>query len=290
MSRRTSLAVLWVAYLWTAVVGWVVGVLLPVESPLVLAAVIDLFATLMIFVFSVIFDNSSVYDPFWSVAPMGLAFYWLVSGWSPEELNWRALAAVTLVILWGTRLTWNFLSGWGGMRHEDWRYVEFRERTGRAYWLMSLLGFHLVPTAIVLIACLPVYVACSRPGPVGAMDVAAVLVTVIGITIEAVADAQLRAAVKSGGLGDQTFRGGLWRFSRHPNYFGEIVFWWGIFLFALGAGLEFWWTGVGAVCVTLLFLLVSLPLIETRMATRRDDYERVVAETSRLIPFPPRNR
>jgi steroid 5-alpha reductase family enzyme len=290
MSRRTSLAVLWAAYLWTAAVCWAVSDFLPVESPLVLAAVIDLIATLMIFVFSAIFDNSSVYDPFWSVAPVGLAGFWLVSGWSPEEINWRALAAVALVILWGARLTWNFLSGWGGMQHEDWRYAGFRDTTGRAYWLVSLFGFHLVPTVIVFTACLPVYVSCTRSGPIGVMDLAAIVVTVSGIAIEAVADAQLRAAVRSGGAGTRTFRGGLWKFSRHPNYFGEIVFWWGLVLFALGVGLEYWWTAAGASAVTVLFLLVSLPLIETRMASRRADYGQVVAETSRLVPLPPRNR
>jgi len=290
MSQRTSRAVLWAVYLSTAVVAWAVSSFLPVESPLILSAVIDLVAMMMIFGFSVIFDNSSVYDPFWSVAPMGLAGYWIVSGWTSHEVNWRALAAVALVMLWGSRLTWNFLSGWDGIRHEDWRYLGFRETAGRAYWLVSFFGFHLFPTLIVYVACLPVYVACTRSGSFGPLDAAAVVVTLGGIAIEAVADAQLTAAVRSGGVAGRTFRGGLWRFSRHPNYFGEIVFWWGLVLFAVGAGVEFWWTAVGAAGVTALFLVVSLPLIEKRMASRRDDYGRVVAETSRLIPLPTRTR
>ncbi|MEX1312432.1 MAG: DUF1295 domain-containing protein [Candidatus Sulfomarinibacteraceae bacterium] len=284
MSRRTSLAVLWAAYLWTIAVAWAAGSFLPIESPLVMGLVIDLLATLMIFVFSVIFDNSSVYDPYWSVAPIFLAGYWSWSAWGHSGGHLRAVMVVVLVALWGVRLTANFLTHWQGMRHEDWRYEDFRGRAGSAYWVVSFFGFHLVPTLVVFAACVPVYVACTSSNRLGGLDVLAAAVTLTAIAVETVADRQMRAAVAGGNLGDRTFRGGLWSVSRHPNYLGEIGFWWGIYLFALAADPGRWWTVFGPLAVTILFLTVSLPLIEERMRARRVDYETVSREVPLLIP------
>jgi steroid 5-alpha reductase family enzyme len=290
MSRRTSLAVLWAAYLWTIAVAWAVGSFLPLDSPLAKGLIVDLVATLMIFVFSVIFDNSSVYDPFWSVAPIFLAGYWVWCGWDLPAGHSRAVAVLVLVSLWGLRLTANFLTRWRGMGHEDWRYEEIRRRTGSAYWIVSLFGIHVLPTLIVFAACVPVFFACTSSRPFGALDVVAAVVTLVAIILEGVADAQMRRAVAAGNLGNRTFRGGLWNISRHPNYVGEIGFWWGLYLFALGADPAAWWTFVGPLAVTILFLTVSLPMIESRMRTRRSDYEAVSEEVAMLIPrfFPRR--
>jgi steroid 5-alpha reductase family enzyme len=287
MSRRTSLAVIWAAYLWTIAVSWAIGSFLPVDSPLAKAAIIDVIATVMVFAFSVIFNNSSFYDPFWSVAPIFLAGYWTMNGWDGSGAHWRALFVMLLVTLWGVRLTVNFLTRWRGMRHEDWRYEDFRERAGSAYWVVSFFGFHLVPTIIVFAACVPVYYACTGGQAFGLIDVVATVVTLIAILIETVADAQMRSAVANGDMSDTTFRGGLWNYSRHPNYFGEVVFWWGLYLFALGVDTGLWWTIFGPLGVTVLFLVVSLPLIEDRMRRRRPDYEHVRLEVSALIPWPP---
>jgi steroid 5-alpha reductase family enzyme len=289
MSRRTSLAVIWAAYLWTIAVSWAIASFLPVESPLVKALVIDVIATVMVFAFSAIFNNSSFYDPFWSVAPIFLAGFWTMQGWwAGSGDNWRAVVVTGLVALWGIRLTTNFLTRWRGMRDEDWRYEAFRENTGSAYWVVSFFGFHLAPTLIVFAACVPVFFACTSQRPFGLIDVIATVVTTLAIIIETVSDAQMRSAVARDDLSETTFRGGLWKYSRHPNYFGEVLFWWGLYCFALGAGAEYWWTIFGPLGVTALFLFVSLPLIEDRMQRRRPDYEQVRAQVSALIPWPPK--
>lgn len=289
MSRRTSLAVIWAAYLWTIAVSWAVASFLPVESPLYKAAAAYLVATVMIFVFSVIFDNSSIYDPFWSVAPILLSVYWTIDVWDVTGGNPRALLVVTLVTIWGVRLTANFLTHWRGMRHEDWRYSDFRDRTKSTFWLVSFFGFHLAPSAIVFAACLPVSIACTSATPFGAVDVAATGVTLLAIIIESLADAQMRRAVAAGDFTTATFRGGLWAYSRHPNYFGEVLFWWGLYLFSLAADIGSWWTVLGPLGVTCLFLFVSLPLIESRMRRRRPDFNRVREQIPALFPRFPRN-
>lgn len=278
------------AYLWALVVALSIGLLIPVESPLIKAGIVYLIATVMVFAVSVIFDNSSVYDPYWSVAPIVMTGYWLARAPEDPSANLRGLIVFTLVTVWGIRLTSNFLSHWKGMQHEDWRYEGIRKKTGGNYWLVSFFGIHLFPTVIVFAACIPVFFACVTRRPPGVMDVVAVGVTVIAIVIETVADAQMRRAVASGACDGSTFRGGLWAYSRHPNYLGEMMFWWGMYLFGLAAGLEFWWTFFGPLGVTVLFLSVSIPMIETRMVERRSDYRRIQTEVSKLVPWFPKHR
>ncbi len=201
MSRKTSLSVMWAAYLWAIAIALTIGSQLPVDSPLVKAGIVDLIATVMIFAISVIFDNSSIYDPYWSVAPIVMTGYWVLSAPGDLAANRRALVVFVLVAVWGVRLTMNFLTHWKGMHQEDWRYVEFREKAGRFYWAVSFVGIHLVPSVIVFAGCVPIYSACSTGGPMGVMDVVAGVVTLSAIVIETVADAQMRAAVARGGDG-----------------------------------------------------------------------------------------
>jgi len=289
-SRSTSLALIWGSYLWTLVVAGSIGWLLPIESALIKAGVVDLIATVMIFAISAIFDNSSVYDPYWSVAPVVMVGYWVWRGSGDSDTDWRAAIVLSLVAIWGIRLTWNFIRHWRGLDHEDWRYAAYREQGRTIYWLVSFFGFHLVPTLVVFAACVPVFFAVNGGGGMGLIDGLAIVVTGAAIGIETVADAQMRAFTAAGKGRGSTFRGGLWAASRHPNYFGEILFWWGLYLFALGADTGNWWTVFGPIGVTVLFLAVSLPLIETRMRQRRDDYEQVQKEISRLVPWFPKKR
>lgn len=247
----------------------------------------SLAATVVVFGFSRGADNSSVYDPYWSVAPIAIVAYWFATtpGGAPSL---RAVMILTLVTAWGLRLTHNFLRHWSGLGHEDWRYADFRVTAGRLYWPVSFLGFHLFPTLIVFAGCVPIHSALHAPRGLGLLDGLAVLVTAGAIVIESTADAQLRAHVRKRSDHRSTFRGGLWAYSRHPNYFGEVLFWWGLFLFALAADPQLYWTVFGPLGVTALFATVSLPLIERRMLQRRADHERVRAEVSILIPWFPR--
>jgi len=290
MSRKTGLSVMWAAYLWAIAIALTIGSQLPVASPLIKAGIVDLIATVMIFAISVVFDNSSIYDPYWSVAPIVMTGYWVLSASGDEIASLRGVVVLFLVAAWGIRLTVNFIAHWKGMQHEDWRYEEYREKAGRLYWVVSFFGFHLIPTVIVFAGCVPIYFACTSRIALGAMDAVAVVITLAAVVVETVADAQMRAAQATGEYDSATFRGGIWAFSRHPNYLGEIMFWWGMYFFGLAADLGYWWTIFGPLGVTVLFLVVSLPLIETRMVERRADYREVQAEVSKLVPWFPKRR
>jgi steroid 5-alpha reductase family enzyme len=272
------------AYLLALSAALAVGSLIPSDvSPLWTALLADVVATLVVFGFSVWLNNSSMYDPYWSVAPLPLGVYFAL----PDGLSARALLVLFGITVWGARLTYNFFRGWHGLAHEDWRYVRIRQKTGRAYWLVSLLGIHLFPTLMVFAGCLPLYAAFA-PGArsLNLIDLLACVVTAAAIAIEAIADAQLRRfRLRADRQPDEIMAEGLWARSRHPNYFGEMLFWWGLWLFAVAAGPGNLWTGVGALAITLMFRLVSLRLLETRMLERRPAYAARIRGLPAFVPY-----
>jgi len=201
----------------------------------------------------------------------------------------RQVIVLVLVAAWAARLTGNFLRGWRGLGHEDWRYVDFRASSGGAYWLVSFFGIHLFPTVIVFVACLSLFPALSAgTRAFGVLDLVAIGVTAAAIAIEATADEQLRRFRRTAGGPGRTLTTGLWARSRHPNYFGEVLFWWGLFLFGLAADPAWWWSVVGPLTVTLMFVFVSIPMLDRRMLARRTDYAERMRSVPGLVPFPRR--
>jgi steroid 5-alpha reductase family enzyme len=153
---------------------------------------------------------------------------------------------------------------------------------------VSFGGIHLFPTVQVYLACLPLYPALVSGRSFGWLDAVAGLVTLIGVGFELVADNQLRRFVRANPPRAAILETGLWAWSRHPNYFGEITFWWGLWLFGLAADPGWWWTVVGPLAITLMFRFASLPMIETRMAERREGWAAHAERVPLLVPRPPR--
>jgi len=283
-SRGISLAVCALAYLGAFFAGaYVVQTLFGIE-PLVALGSANLAAVIVIFTFSVAYDNSSLFDPYWSVAPP-LAALFCVTQADPQVPGTRQALVVTLLLVWSVRLTADWARSWEGLRHEDWRYVDLRARTGRAYWLVSFLGIHLAPAAVLLLATAPVAVALATgTHPLGPLDAVATLVTGGAIAIEATANAQLRRHRREAPAGATCARG-LWAYSRHPNYFGEMSFWWGLYLFAVAARPEVGWLVVGPLAITLMIVFVSIPLLDRCSLERRPDYARHMQRVSAVVPW-----
>ena len=279
------------AYIAAGAVALATGRLSPFDDAIAVAAAADVAATVTIFAFSLAFRNSSFYDAYWSVAPPVILGYWILSAGNPEIDILRRGACVSLVAIWAVRLTYNWARGWQGLSHQDWRYADIEAKTGPWYWAVSFIGIHMFPTVVVFLGCLPIYsVLTVGSRPFGALDAAAVLVTGTAIALEAAADQQLRTFVTTRRSRSELLASGLWAWSRHPNYLGEILFWWGIFLFGLAADPSSWWTGVGALSITIMFRFVSLPLIETRMLANKPDYKAQIERTNLLVPWFPRSR
>lgn len=250
----------------------------------------DVAATLVIFAFSARWNNSSFYDAYWSVIPMWIAPYLAYLGWTSGADRTRTLLATVLVLAWGARLTHNWARGWTGLAHEDWRYVRLQTITGKYYWLVSLLGIHLFPTVQVFLGCLPLVFVMTEPNAAfGWLDILAALVTATGIAFEYFADNQLRDYVLHRKQPGETMTEGLWGWSRHPNYFGELCFWAGLWLFGVAAvGFEPWWLVVGFAALAAMFHFISIPMIEKRMLSKRHDYEQVQQRISRIVPWFPK--
>lgn len=261
--------------------GWI-----PVDpDPLAIAAVADVIGTVVIFGFSMGLRNSSMYDAYWSVAPLPIAAWWATLPEAAEGNPVRQALAVGLLTLWAVRLTWNWASGWPGLHHEDWRYIRLAEQSGPAWPLVSFLGVHMMPTVLVFLGMLPLWPALTSDAPLGVLDAVAAVVMLGAILLEMVADLQLRAFARTRTDPSEVMTTGVWSWSRHPNYLGEIGVWLGLFGFGLAADLGAWWTGIGVVSMVLLFVGISIPLMERRMLRKRPHYAEVQQRISMLVPF-----
>lgn len=247
----------------------------------------SLAATLAVFAASVVFDNSSLFDPYWSVAPIAAALWLVARAPHPSARTW---IAVLLTSAWGLRLTWNWARGWRGLGQEDFRYVDLRAQSGRAYWLVSLSGIHLFPALLVWLGSWSLTVAIGSRVPLGWLDAAGVALAVFAIALETIADRELRAFVTSPHDPGAICARGPWAWSRHPNYLGEISFWWGLALLALGADRSALGCLAGPVAITLLFNVVSIPLMEKHMTAKRPGYAAHCQRVSRLLLWPRRSQ
>jgi steroid 5-alpha reductase family enzyme len=283
-SRWVGFGLVTMAYAAAGLVAWAVAATAPGDRPLWHTFEADLAATVVVFQVSAVAGNASLYDPYWSVAPAVVVVAWAL--WRGDA-SARQILVLTLVLIWAVRLTANWAVGWRGLGHEDWRYVRLREQRPPwlPFWVVNLTGIQLMPTLVVFAGLLPVWPATTRlERPFGVLDVLAVVVTAGAILIEAVADLQLRRFAADPAHRGQILDSGLWRYSRHPNYLGEIGFWWGLWLFGLAAAPGWWWSVAGPALMVLLFALVSVPMMDRRSAERRPAYARHMREVPALLP------
>ncbi|MGB0098898.1 MAG: DUF1295 domain-containing protein [Nocardioides sp.] len=290
MSRAASLTRVALAYAVAIAVGaaWLYAG--PDTGRLWLDALVaDVLATLVIFGFSRLHHNSSFYDAYWSVVPPLLAIYW----WSesiPDTNDLRSWLVVGVILVWAVRLTGNWIHTFPGLHHEDWRYELLREGRSPAMALVvDLFAIHLIPTLQVFLAMVPAYVAVTIVGrDVGWLDALAVAIGLGAVLLELVADTQMHRFVRTREPG-QVMDRGLWGWSRHPNYLGELGFWFALAVFGLAASpSDWWWVFVGFLAMLALFVFASIPMMERRSLERRPTYQGVIDRVPMLVPRPPR--
>ena len=198
----------------------------------------------------------------------------------------RAALVLALGTLWAVRL-----SGHIAWRHrgqpEDRRYGAMRARHGSSFAAKSLMLVFGLQAVLATVVALPLAAAIASPSPWNALDVLGAAVFAAGFALEAVADAQLARFKSNPAQAGRVMDWGLWRYSRHPNYFGECALWWGLWLIAAGAGA--WWTIVSPLLMTLLLLRVSgVTLLEQDIEGRRPSYRDYIRRTNAFIPGRPR--
>ena len=259
---------------------WMIGSQLPI---LVFVFLADIIGTFVIFIFSTIFKNASLYDPYWSVTPLIITIFYILNSGS---LSLRNIIVTIFVFVWSIRLTYNWSRQWKGLSHEDWRYKDLRTKNGKKFWIVNLFGIQMMPTILVYLGTLSIYtVFYMNNQNLTILDIIAFIIILSAVLCETLADQQLNNFIKHRNSQEETIKSGLWKFSRHPNYFGEILFWWGLYVFSLSTSLESWWFIIGPLSITLLFLAVSIPLMEKKNMMTKPSYEEYKKDVSKLIPW-----
>ncbi len=235
---------------------------------------------------SVIKKDASIVDPFWSLGFLAISLSSLVTN---GLYSMPQLLVLAFVALWALRLSaYLFVRNYG--HPEDPRYQEFRRHFGpERYWWVSLFQVFGLQGVLMLLISAPLLLIMSSSTAFHPLHVLGAIVTLSGLLVEAIADYQLSLFKKSRDCRDAILRSGLWKYSRHPNYFGESVVWWGFWVLALPT--EYGWLSFPApLLMTFLLVRVSgVALLEQSLKTTKPKYHEYIKMTSAFVPWFPKN-
>ena len=243
----------------------------------------DIFATLIVYIFSVIFKNTSVYDPYWSFVPWVLIIVAMIL-----TRNFTGPIIILLIAFsfWSWRLTINWIKTFKDMSNEDWRYAMYRNNHKRPLFeLINLVGLQYMPTLIVFAGLWP-FIKLVEQGS-NYLSIIGAVVVVTGALLELISDHQVHQFLRET-TEKVTCQKGLWNYSRHPNYLGEIMIWFGLAIPHIIQYPTQWYIDIGCILMFLMFNFISIPLMEKRQINRRKDYKNYIKSTSRLFILPKR--
>ena len=278
-SKWCSVALIAAIYTIAGIAGWLLFSWLTAQAmqPVLALLLADVLATVVVWGFGLLYENVSVYDPYWSVFPPIAFLLWAF------YTDVRSVPVALLLIAswyWGWRLTRNWVITFKGIGHEDWRYTKYRDRHPLVFHIINLFGLNMMPTLVVFAAMLPGLRLFETVAPANILTYFGCIVCITSATIQLIADKQshdFRAAHPG-----KVCNVGLWKHGRHPNYFGEIQFWWGIWImYASLNGIDMYIGG--AIAMTALFLGISIPLMEKRQLANKPDYAEYRRQTRILI-------
>ena len=226
----------------------------------------DVSATVLVWASGVILRTASAYDPYWSLQTLVIYLCLLI-----KNNNWHVgtILLLAALILYSARLTMNFIIGF---------HCKF-------YQVVNLFGICMFPTIVVYLATLPV-IAYAGVEAFSVIDIIGLAVIVIGTLLEFIADTQMKAFVKIRKDRSEVLNRGIWKYSRHPNYLGEISIWFGVALTLILSHFNYWYFIVGAVVNLLMFIFISIPMEERHFKDYKPDYEQYKKETHMLLILP----
>jgi len=227
--------------------------------------------------------NTGLVDIFWSLFVLAGA---AVHAAAAPALSSRATLVLVLATMWSLRLA-AYLAARNWPAEEDRRYRAIRERNSPGFAGKSLYLVFGLQALLAWVVSAPLAAAIRSSAPLGSLDALGAALAVFGIAYETLADGQLARFKSQPANAGRVMDRGLWRYSRHPNYFGEFCVWWGLYAVALGAGA--WWTVVSPALMSMLLLKVSgVALLEKDIGSRRPMYRHYAARTNAFFPGPPR--
>ena len=267
--------------------------LLPfVASTLARVYLVDFGVTCCLFaVGNLLFASNNIYDLHWPCLPLTCTIYFHFATNPLAYLSAKQAVVLLLVLLWSFHLIWQTVASCDDIRQEDWRYQMFRKRYPRsAFLLFAFFALHVLPMLEVLIGTSSIYyvfVHSHRHENLTIADVLVLSFVALGVLLENLADRQLREfrrrKQRSRDLRFAVLAHGLWKYSRHPNYLGEMMFWWGLFFAGLMHDAPLW-CGLGPLLITLMMIFGSIPMSEERMFRKYPEYKFVQQKTPMLIP------
>ena len=276
-NRAASFIAVALVYIFATLIGVVVYRASALDWWLALL-IADVAATVATFLFSLLFQNASVYDPYWSVQPpvilMAFAF--------GKELTSLGILLLIAVSFWAIRLTANWAYTFANLNHQDWRYTMLHEKTGVLYPIINFVGIHMVPTLVVYGCILPAVYAVRQGLEANIESVLFLCLSLSAAVMQGIADVEMHKFRKHR---SSTFiRQGLWKYSRHPNYLGEILMWWGVALSVICTAPDAYYLAAGAISNTVLFFAVSIPMADKRQS-RKEGFAEYKKQTRMLLPI-----
>jgi steroid 5-alpha reductase family enzyme len=254
-------------------------------SVLLLSAAAVAVVVVIAWAFSVRLRDASIIDPVWGPAFVVVALIAALAGHGDGARRWVLFA---MTAAWGLRLGVHLTRRKLVEREEDRRYAAIRRREGDRFASWSLWWIFGVQGLLVVIVSLPIQAAAQRPTALGASVIPGVVVFLVGLVFEATGDEQLRRFKADPANRGKVMDHGLWRYTRHPNYFGDACVWWGLWLVALPAS-GVWWTFIGPAVMTLFLVRISgAAMLERDIGKRRPEYAEYIRRTSGFFPLPPR--
>ena len=284
MSKKIKgLLILLIAYLGAFAIGYASFLLLEDYVSVIWNLLIsDVVATIYIWVVGIFYKTASIYDPYWSVQTV-VIFVCLMIGY--KTFNLGSILYLSGLLFWAVRLTYNFIYGFNDISYIDWRYAQIKEKTGKLYQLVSLLGIHLVPTFVVFFASVPSFLYIINGQDFSLLQLIGLAIMILGTLLELVSDKNMATFKNVRTSKDEIINVGLWKYSRHPNYLGEILFWYGVALVFILNNLNLWFVIIGAILNTMLFLFISIPLAENHLKSYKKGFDEYKKKTRMLLPI-----
>ena len=280
-SRELGLIVILVIYILAAAVGLLVFRYMDGYVIYIRLLTSDMAATAFVWLMSVLFGNATIYDPYWSVAPIVIV---LLTGFYLGQLTAGFFLISAVVLFWGLRLTAHWTTTFKSLRVQDWRYTGLKTAHPRLWFAINLLGIHLFPTLVVFLVLLPAVAFVQSGAALNAGIAAGALVCLGAVLLQYTADRQMRAFRNAPENAGHVNRAGVWKYSRHPNYLGEILMWWGIYLMMVFSGPSQLVFIAGPLVNTLMFLFISIPMLERRQLNSKPEYAAYREQTGMLVP------
>lgn len=249
---------------------------------LIATLIADIFATIIVWGAGLIFKNASLYDPYWSIVPVLVIPFWVMIKSSSIEI--LDIFLIVAIIIWGLRLTSNWVVGWKGLSHQDWRYTMLKDKNPDIWFITNLGGINMMPTIFVFLGMVPAYYIVNNPQKINVVSVIGFLICLMASILQFISDRQMATFRSNKNNQDKCINVGLWKYSRHPNYFGEISLWWGIWIMLMGSAPQFWFTVVGPAAMTVLFVFISIPMMEKHVLQKRPAYAEYKKTVPMLVP------